>query len=87
MSIRSTITDFEIPRRNGYGIPHGTHIIDVHVFTTITHDVVGIELAELTHAGSWNPRDRCEVVLTEIEANQLIAAIQAAIDDNKNRSL
>ena len=86
MSIRSTTEEFEVPLRNGYGTEHETNYIDIHVFMTITHDVVGLDLSEHSkeHGLALN---QCEVILTHEEAKRLIQALIDTIKENESRQL
>jgi hypothetical protein len=86
MSIRSTREEFEVPLRNGYGTEHETKYIDIHVFMTITHNVIGLDLCELSreHGLALN---QCEVILTHEEAKRLAKALLDTIQENEKREL
>jgi hypothetical protein len=86
MSIRSTREEFEVPLRNGYGTEHETKYVDIHVFMTITHQVVGLDLCERSkeHGLALN---QCEVILTHEEAKRLSQALLDTIQENEKREL
>ncbi len=86
MSIRSTTEEFEVPLRNGYGTEHETNFVDIHVFMTITHHVVGLDLCERSkeHGLELN---QCEVILTHEEAKRLAQALLDTIQENEKREL
>jgi hypothetical protein len=86
MSIRSTTEEFEVPLRNRYGTEHETNYVDIHVFMTITHDVVGLDLCEQSkeHGLALN---QCEVILTHEEAKRLSQALLDTIQENEKREL
>lgn len=86
MSIRSTIDAFEVPLRNRYGTEQETKYVDIHVFMTITHHVVGIDLCELSkdHELAGN---EYEVILTHEEAKRLAQALLDTIQENEKREL
>ena len=86
MSIRSTIEQFEVPLRNRYGTEHEIKIVDVHVFMTILHDVVGLDMWE--HSNDNNlALNQCEVILTHEEAKRLAQALLNTIQENEKREL
>lgn len=86
MSIRSTIDDFEVPLRNRYGTEHETKIVDIHVFMTITHHVVGLDMWE--HSNDSNlALNQCEVILTHEEAKRLAQALLDTIQENEKREI
>lgn len=86
MSIAHTIEEFEVPLRNRYGTEHETKFVDIHVFMTITHHVVGLDLCERSkeHGLALN---QCEVVLTHQEAKLLAQALLDTIKENEEREL
>lgn len=87
MSIEKTIDEMEIPRRNGYGIAHKKDLQRISVSVTITHDVIGIEIRDLPDGNPYSLiGESNEAFMTEAEAEQLIRALQDAIDDNKSRT-
>ena len=86
MSIRSTREEFEVPLRNRYGTEHETEIVDIHVFMTITHDVVGLELWQHSKDSDWAP-NQCEVILTHEEAKRLAQALLGTVEENEKREL
>lgn len=80
MSIRSTTEEFEVPLRNRYGTEHETKIVDIHVFMTITHDVVGLEIWEHSN-DSGLALNQCEVILTHEETKRLAQALLNTIKE------
>ncbi len=86
MSIRSTTETFEVPLRNGYGTEHETKIVDIHVFMTITHDVVGLDMWQHSKDSGLAP-NQCEVILTHEEAKRLAQALLDTIQENEKREL
>lgn len=86
MSIKKTINETEIPRRNGYGTAHNTDLQRIAVSVTITHDVIGLELRDLPDGNPYSLiGESIEAFMTEVEAKQLIRALQDAINENRSR--
>ena len=87
MSIEKTIDEMEIARRNGYGTAHEKDLQRIAVSVTITHDVIGLEIKDLPDGNPYSLiGEVIEAFMTEAEAEQLIRALQDAIDDNKSRT-
>ena len=87
MSIEKTIDEMEIPRRNGYGTAHNTDLQRIAVSVTITHDVIGLELRDLPDGNPYSLiGESIEAFMTEAEAEQLICALQDALNDNRSRT-
>ena len=87
MSIEMTVDEIEIPRRNGYGTAHKTDRQRIAVSVTIVHDVIGLEIRDLPDGNPYSLiGEAIEAFMTETEAQQLIRALQDAIDDNKSRT-
>lgn len=88
MSIKKTIDEMEIPLRNGYGTAHNTDIQRIAVSVTITHDVIGLEIRDLPDGNIYSLiGESIEAFMTEAEAEQLICALQDALNDNRSRTL
>ena len=85
MSIRKTVDVIEMLARDRYGKETGD-IAEAHVATTIVHDVVHLTLTMRDANGHVDYGDEMEVNMTNDEARTLIAALAAAIADNKSHS-
>jgi len=88
MSIRMTVDEIEIPRRNGYGTAHDVDLQRISVLVTITHDVIGLEIRDLPDGNPYSMiGEIIEAFMTETEAEQLIGILQDAIAENRSRNI
>lgn len=82
MSIRITTDMWLVPERNDYGNVRPGHQVDMHVFTTITHDHVGLDLVQVIENGPTIHVDNFYLVLSNEDAERLAATLNAAIESN-----
>lgn len=86
MSIRITTDSWLVPERNDYGNVRLGHQVDMHVFTTITHDYVGLELVQVIEDGPTIHVDNFYLVLSNKDAERLVATLTTAIESNHKRN-
>jgi len=86
VSIEKTVDEIEIPLRNGYGTAHEKDLQRIAVSVTITHDVIGLEIRDLPDGNPYSMiGEVIEAFMTEAEAEQLICALQDALNENRSR--
>lgn len=82
MSIRITTDSWLVPERNDYGNVRLGHQVDMHVFTTITHDHVGLDLVQVIENGPTIHVDNFYLVLSNEDAERLVTTLTSAIESN-----
>ena len=85
MSVRITTDSWLVPERDRYGSVQEGLDVYVHVFTTITHNCVGVQL-ERTEQGGTLLQDHFEFVLSNADAQRLVATLTRAIENNNERN-
>ena len=83
MSIRITTGDWLVPERDDYGVERPGYQVNLHTFTTITHDCVGLDLVQVIEGGPTIHVDNFYLVLSNDDAERLAATLSDAVASNK----
>jgi len=82
MNPRITTDRWLVPERSYYRTSGSKHQIDLHVFTTITHDFVGLDFVREIGDRRTTDTPSYYLVLSNEDAERLVATLTAAIESN-----
>lgn len=86
MSVRITIDDTDVADRDRYGVDIAPdRFVRLHVFTTITHNVVGIQMEIYTDGTDLVHVPEFETCLSNYDAENLALALLAGVAQNRER--